>query len=110
MTTKIIRLSGNQKKAIEKTCAQVLTKWGSVKVWLFGSRAKANAKGGDIDLLVSLSRSPANVVELKIELIQAIRNSLGEQKIDVVIEHPGAAKTAFYELAKQEGVLLWQSR
>ncbi len=110
MRGKTVRIAASDLAVIKKTCDRILNEFIGAKLWLFGSRAKIKAKGGDIDLLLSLPKEPANPVELKIELSQALRDSLGEQKIDIVIEHPGATKSAFHELAKKEGVLLWPNR
>lgn len=52
------------------------------KIFLFGSRADENKKGGDIDLLIQ-----SKIIGFKEKQIirLAIQKALGEQKIDLVI-------------------------
>lgn len=59
----------------------------NVSVYLFGSRADDNKKGGDIDLILQLdlSREKENYFNKKIEFLVNLKESIGEQKIDVLI-------------------------
>lgn len=54
------------------------------KVILFGSRVDISAKGGDIDLYVQTS-DPERAIKKKIDFLVALKLSLGDQKIDVII-------------------------
>jgi len=54
---------------------------------LFGSRTNDQAKGGDIDLLL-LTKNEAiknSLLENKLKILTAIKNILGEQRIDLKI-------------------------
>jgi len=73
------------------------------KVWLFGSRADDNKKGGDIDIAI-FSEIIDKDVMLKIQVRRYIYNRIGEQKIDIVTTDSG--KEAVFRLAVEEGIQL----
>jgi len=74
------------------------------KLWLFGSRADMNKKGGDIDLYIETDYNDAKqVFDSKIKFICTLENEIGEQKIDVVIKF-GDTILPIYEIAKTTGV------
>ena len=54
------------------------------KIYLFGSRVDDTKKGGDIDLYLSTS-SDEKFNSQKIDFLVALKNSIGEQKIDLVL-------------------------
>ncbi len=71
------------------------------RVYLFGSRADDNKRGGDIDLLILSERlKPIDKIKLK----ALIFKKLDEQKIDIVISKD--AKRPFVQLALDQGVPL----
>ena len=54
----------------------------SARLYLFGSRANDDAKGGDIDLLIHSSTMTQNDVrQMRWQLLE----QLGEQKIDITL-------------------------
>lgn len=55
------------------------------KVYIFGSRLDDTKRGGDIDIYIQATVS-GDVLDLKIEYLQALEKELGEQKIDVLID------------------------
>lgn len=71
------------------------------RVWLFGSRADDGKRGGDIDIGVLSSKVD---VMGEIEIKRNICDSIGEQKIDIVVSKDGAQ--AFFKYVVTEGVLL----
>ncbi|MCL5260968.1 MAG: nucleotidyltransferase domain-containing protein [Gammaproteobacteria bacterium] len=54
---------------------------------LYGSRVDDNAKGGDIDLLLIVSdqQTKSQLLQQKIEMLMAIKELIGEQRIDFKI-------------------------
>ncbi|MFK0569555.1 nucleotidyltransferase family protein [Endozoicomonas sp.] len=71
------------------------------QIWLFGSRANDEAKGGDIDLLIlSKTLSLKNRAGIRLALYDLI----GEQKIDLVIAADNT--DPFTRIARAEGVQL----
>jgi uncharacterized protein len=71
------------------------------KIFLFGSRACDEKRGGDIDLLImSNSLAPGMAGRIRWRLWELI----GEQKIDIVIAKDDS--DPFVRIALKEGVLL----
>lgn len=73
------------------------------ELYLFGSRADCSKRGGDIDLYII----PALKTELsrkKIDFLVNMKKSMGQQKIDVVIDRNHNREID--KIAKNTGVLL----
>jgi predicted nucleotidyltransferase len=98
-----MRISENEKAAI---VYEAINQFGvGTQVILFGSRAKDEARGGDIDLLIIPSCDWEDTYTRKINFLVCLKNVIDDQKIDVLIKHPvdsrGIVKTAL-----QEGIAL----
>ena len=93
----------NENILIIKNCVQYI--FGeNARVYLFGSRVDDSKKGGDIDLYLEID-DKQSVFEKKIELLSALRKSLGDQKIDLIINDFSKEKD-IYKIAKSTGILL----
>lgn len=93
-----MRLTANEISAIKK-CVQEFDP--NAKIYLFGSRARDDLKGGDIDLLIMTDKIDLdNKIKLKLKLY----DSLGEQKIDLLI--PDEGNKVFVEFVLKGGILL----
>lgn len=57
-------------------------------VMLFGSRVDDNRRGGDIDLLVRGNWKRDESFQRKIDFLVALKTSMGDQHIDVVLAEP----------------------
>ncbi|WP_409525360.1 nucleotidyltransferase domain-containing protein [Nitrincola sp. MINF-07-Sa-05] len=77
-----MRLSDHEKEAIVRHTHQVFGQ--NAQVYLFGSRTDDQKRGGDIDLFIETIDSPDNFSK-KIKLLALLMESLGEQKIDIVM-------------------------
>ena len=77
----------------------------TARVWLFGSRARDNAKGGDIDIMIEVD-DIEDQLDKKINFRLAFEDRWGEQKLDVIIHDTRRATQAIHEIARQEGILL----
>lgn len=82
------------------------------RLWLFGSRINPRAKGGDIDLYIEtheqISRS---VLQKKMCFLSRIKQDLGDQKIDVVINMLSVGKTLpIYGHARSTGIMLMHNQ
>lgn len=75
------------------------------ELYLFGSRADNAQKVGDIDLFI-VPDSLQDITAKKISFLVALKRSIGEQKIDVVIDR--GQRLPIDQIAKQQGVLLCQ--
>lgn len=82
-----MRLTPEQVQAIRFAASQAFGE--DAAVWLFGSRADDQKKGGDIDLLVHpAAQAMDHVLMRKINMKVQIEQLIGEQKIDIVVETP----------------------
>ncbi len=71
------------------------------EVYLFGSRARDEERGGDIDLLIMSERiGPNERRKMKLRLM----DGLGERKIDLVVAKD--TEQPFVRIARAEGVRL----
>jgi len=86
----------------------------SAELRLFGSRANDQAKGGDIDLLLIMSNETAKIslLQKKIEILVAIKNVLGERRIDLKIASKAELQSdPFLRIIYPQSILLskrWQ--
>ena len=71
------------------------------QIWLHGSRARDDAKGGDIDLLVLSQRLG---LREKLAVLAQLHSALGERKIDITIACD--EQKPFTRLAIAQGVRL----
>ena len=93
-----MRLTDFEVSSIRQTVHALDT---NASVYLFGSRADDDKRGGDIDLLIISDRlSSADAGHVRWRLWELI----GEQKIDIVI--PKDDSEPFVRIALKEGVLL----
>jgi len=79
-----MRLSKFEIESIKKL--SILHFGNGTKVSLFGSRIHNELKGGDIDLLIHVPKESHSSVRAKINFISDLMLTIGEQKIDVVID------------------------
>ena len=81
----------------------------AAQVLLFGSRACAEARGGDVDLLVHVPGIGAEDARaLQDRLTLDLWEAIGEQKLDVVVT-PALDETAapFVRVVADGGVAIW---
>ncbi|MCL2380276.1 MAG: nucleotidyltransferase domain-containing protein [Treponema sp.] len=95
-----MRITEYEKNVIVKA---VKTVDPDAEVWLFGSRADDNKKGGDIDIAIFSDRINKDIMQ-KIKVNRLICDKIGEQKIDIITTSDG--KEAIFRLAVAEGVQL----
>ena len=77
-------------------------------LWIFGSRVNPTQSGGDIDLYIeSNNNSISSILDQKIKFLVDLKNTIGEQKIDVIINIKSLNKDlTIYEEAKNTGIML----
>jgi len=105
-----MRLNTDQIQAI---CQAATAAFGQgTSVWLFGSRVDDSKRGGDIDLLVrphvrtaADAAEPQQAFMQKIKMLNLLENSLGERKIDLVVEQAQDPRP-IVEVAHKKGIKL----
>ena len=78
-----MRLTKEEIQAIKTTFKEVFV---DGDIYLFGSRVDDSKKGGDIDLYISTPQKK-DLVSKKIEFLVKLKQKIGEQKIDVVLDY-----------------------
>jgi len=75
---------------------------------LFGSRLDDARKGGDIDLLIETEMvDPSQIAKAHLRFLPRVYASLGEQKIDLLIDYPARRQQALiFNIARAQGVVL----
>lgn len=101
---KTVRLSIHDQVALEITFKKYFSK--EDKLWVFGSRADLNKKGGDLDLYIETKEE--NIEEAakrKSHFISKLEHEVGEQKIDVVLNMLRFPNyLPIHDIAKKEGI------
>lgn len=103
---KNIRLTELEISNIKKCFLNIFQKTDTL--YIFGSRIDPKKKGGDIDLYIETTISDINeIAKLKIKFITKLMQTIGEQKIDVVIKSTATKKDLPIHLeAKKTGIKL----
>jgi len=93
-----VRLTVEEQQVIREVVADTDPQ---AEVYLFGSRARDEERGGDIDLLIMSERiGPNERRRMKLRLM----DGLGERKIDLVVAKD--TEQPFVRIAQAEGVRL----
>jgi predicted nucleotidyltransferase len=93
-----MRLSTEQAQAIVESVREIDPE---AEIFLFGSRADDQARGGDIDLLVMSEKID---LDQKLQLKLRLVDRLGPQKIDLVVARD--TDQPFVRIARAEGIRL----
>ena len=103
-----IRLDKKGQKQLARLFKQHLQAHHDATVYLFGSRTRLEEKGGDLDLLIISQSALSQAYDLRKELSIAIKDRLGDQKVDIVIAPSQTSEQpAFVRLALLESVQIW---
>ena len=105
-TQQKVRLSDDVIKAISKIFFKTFLP--NDELWLFGSRVDESKKGGDIDLYIETNLSSYDIaVNKKIIFLSELKEEIGDQKIDVVLNLLSSNyQLPIYEIARTNGVRL----
>jgi hypothetical protein len=104
-----VRLDQEERAKLSALFRMHLREHPDAIVRLFGSRIYLDQGGGDLDLLIISQGAAQCAYELSKELRIAIKEQLGDQRVDIVVS-PGSQvrdQPAFVRLAFLEGVQIW---
>lgn len=97
-----VRLTEKEITIIKETAKEI---FGSdAKVYIFGSRAVLNKKGGDIDIYIETDKKTSLQDELKFLAKLEIKGI--ERKVDLVVKNPYKKEKSIFKEAKEKGVLI----
>lgn len=99
-----MRLSDEERSAIKRAVQEHFGP--DARVYLFGSRADDQTRGGDIDLYVESELEGEELLEAKLRAMSQIQFRIGERKIDMVASSPEAEAKPIVKIAKETGVPL----
>lgn len=99
-----MRLTEVQIEAIREIVMKEAGPEASVRV--FGSRARNEEKGGDLDLLVQIPEAVSKPALLSARISARVSRAMHGRSVDVVLEAPNLKRLPIHALADREGVLL----
>ena len=75
-------------------------------VWLFGSRVRDDARGGDIDLLIETPEPVPNPLAASLAAEAEIQSALDDPKVDILVTSQQQASHPIHRIARSTGVRL----
>lgn len=101
----VMRLTVEERETIKRTAQEVFG--AGTEVYLFGSRTNDQKRGGDIDLFIRCHDKNLYTLENKVLFLTELKNSIGNQKIDVVFDnYITRQKKLFYNSIRKNMVVL----
>lgn len=99
-----MRLTDSQRTAIRE---EVRRHFGAdARALLFGSRARDDLRGGDIDVYIEADMGAEEAIMRELKLYAALQRRLGEQRIDLVVHRVGSPLRAIDREARDMGIPL----
>ena len=99
-----VRLSAREIGIIRATAHRLFGEAASITI--FGSRARLDEKGGDIDILIETNQKLIDRIASACRLTSQLQMQLGDRKIDVIIVDPATPEQPIHQIARQTGVML----
>lgn len=99
-----VRLTAREIEIIRATVIRLFGDRACIRI--FGSRAREDEKGGDIDILIETDRQLPGRLASACRLASELQMQLGDQKIDVIIIDPETRAQPIHQIARQTGVML----
>ena len=99
-----VRLLPKEMEIIRATVVRLLGDRTCIRI--YGSRAREDEKGGDLDILVETECPLQNRVASACRLASELQMQLGDQKIDVILIDPLTNKQPIHQIARQTGVMI----
>lgn len=99
-----MRLTLEQRRIIRERIQIALG--ADARSYLFGSRVRDDARGGDIDLYIEVDRPLGNIAASASRVAAELQQALGDQRIDVLIADPKTTRQPIHDNARASGVAL----
>jgi len=99
-----MRLTQSQVKIIKQVVTMLAGE--GTQVTLFGSRVDDDKKGGDVDLLVTLSDEVDHPAELSAKISARLMRLFQGRKVDVLLSAPNLKTLPIHSIAACKGVIL----
>jgi uncharacterized protein len=99
-----MRLSTQTRNVIRDTALEIFGPAAEVR--LFGSRLDDTARGGDLDLLVTLPAPEDDSRRKTLTFVARLQRQLGDQPVDVLLVDPMTQLQPVHQQALREGVPL----
>jgi predicted nucleotidyltransferase len=99
-----MRLTTQQAIDIRKLVVQLAG--STARVWLFGSRVRDEARGGNVDLLLEVDSEVAEPALLAARLAAKVSRSMHGRKVDVLIKAPNLLHLPIHTIALAQGLQL----
>ena len=99
-----MRLTSTQIAVIRDGAAQLAG--NAARVWLFGSRVRDDARGGDVDLMLELDEAVAEPAQLSARLAALVSRAMYGRKVDVLIKAPNLKFLPIHAAALAHGLRL----
>lgn len=96
-----MRLTDTQVETIKSTVAEIFG--AQARVRLFGSRLDDQARGGDIDLIITLPHPCTQRVEKELRLTARLQLRLGDQPFDILVVDPDVVLNPVHDHALATG-------
>lgn len=90
---------------IIKTTAQTVLGDGA-RITLFGSRVDDSAEGGDVDLMIEVSRALPEPALGSARIASRVSRAMHGRKVDVLLKAPNLLEQPIHRIAAQQGVAL----
>jgi len=79
---------------------------GDAQIILFGSRVDDTKKGGDIDLMITLSQRVEHPAQLSAKISAQLIRQFQGRKVDVLLSAPNLKALPIHTIAQQKGIML----
>ena len=99
-----MRLSPTHVQAIKETVTSLVGQ--EANIVLFGSRADDSARGGDVDLLITVKQPPDNFAYTASLLAAKVERALEGRRVNVVLRTADSPIQPIHEIALRTGVAL----
>ena len=99
-----MRITPEQIRVIRQGTAEFAGE--QARVWLFGSRVRDDARGGDVDLMLELDEAVAEPAQLAARLGVRVSRAMDGRKVDVLVKAPNLLLLPIHSVALAEGIRL----